>query len=125
MFRMYGQIVQVLHYQSTSIELHPTEDGKMKEVETTHYAPTEEEAAALGKNVTQLPPSEDEWMDGLEIPTYNEALKVLAMGKETYEAKQKIEAQQTREALHSASIDIMQMIVDQEMRLSMLELGIQ
>lgn len=119
MFRMYGRIVQILHYQSTS------NDGRES---TTHYAPTEEEAAALGSNVQPIPLEADEWMDGLEVAdvpdTMEEAVKIRDMGQAAYQALCKQQEQQAPESLHAASADLMDLIVDQEIRLTMLELGV-
>lgn len=118
----------MLRYKSTNTETCPTEDGEMKEVEVTHYAPTEEEAAVLGNNVTPLPLEDDAWMDGMEVAdvpdTMGEAVRIRDMGVEAYKAQVKLEAQQTPEALHAASADVMEMMVDQELRLTMLELGV-
>lgn len=128
MFRMYGRVVQVYRWQSTAVEMHPDEGGAMIEETVTHYAPTQEEAAALGDNVTPCPLEDDEWMDGLEVAdvpsTYDEACRIRDMGQEAYKAQLKKEAMQTPEALHSASADMMEMVVDQELRLTMLELGL-
>lgn len=128
MFRMYGRIVQVLRYQSTGTEQRPNEDGELVEETVTHYAPTQEEAAALGENVQPLPLEADEWMDGLEVAdvpdTMGEAVKIRDMGQAAYLALCRQQEQQTPEALHSASADLMEMAVDQEVRLTMLELGV-
>lgn len=128
MFRMYGRIVQVLRYQSTSTELRPDENGELVEETATHYAPTQEEAAALGENVQPLPLEADEWMDGLEVAdvpdTMGEAIKIRDMGQTAYLALLKRQEQQTPDALHAASADLMEMAVDQELRLTMLELGL-
>lgn len=119
MLRMYGRIVQILRYQSTST------DGREP---ITHYAPTREEAAALGSNVQPLPLEDDAWMDGLEVAdvpdTMAEALKIRDMGQTAYLALLKRQEQQDPEALHAASVDLMDLIVDQEVRLTMLELGV-
>lgn len=128
MFRMYGRIVQVLRYQSTSTELRPDENGEFVEETITHYAPTQEEAAALGENIQPLPLEADEWMDGLEVAdvpdTMGEAVKIRDMGQAAYQALCRQQEQQTPEALHAASADLMEMAVDQEVRLTMLELGV-
>ena len=119
MFRMYGRIVEILRYQSTST------DGREP---ITHYAPTQEEADALGENVQPLPLEADAWMDGLEVAdvpdTMAEALKIRDMGQTAYLALLKRQEQQAPEALHAASADLMDLIVDQEVRLTMLELGV-
>lgn len=132
MFRMYGRIVQVLRYQSTSIDYNPDpteeEPGRMRGEKIIHYAPTQEEAAALGENVQPLPLEADEWMDGLEVAdvpdTMGEAIKIRDMGQAAYQALCRQQEQQAPEALHSASADLMEMAVDQEVRLTMLELGV-
>lgn len=128
MFRMYGRIVQILRYQSTITELRPNENGEFVGDPVTHYAPTQEEAAALGENVQPLPLEADEWMDGLEVAdvpdTMGEAVKIRDMGQAAYLALCRQQAQQTPEALHAASADLMEMAVDQEVRLTMLELGV-
>lgn len=127
MFRMYGRIVQILRYQSTSTEPRPTEDGGMEEETVTHYAPTAEEASALGENVHPLPLEADEWMDGLEVAdvpdTMSEAIKIRDMGQTAYLSFLKQQEQQKPASLHAASADLMELIVDQEVRLTMLELG--
>lgn len=120
MLRMYGRIVQILHYQSTSTNGEET---------ITHYVPTQEEAAALGENVQPLPLEDDAWMDGLEVAdvpdTMAEALKIRDMGQTSYQSLLKRQEQQAPEALHAASADLMDLIVDQEVRLTMLELGVE
>ena len=119
MFRMYGRIVQILRYQSTSTD---------RREPITHYAPTQEEAAALGSNVQPRHLEDDAWMDGLEVAdvpdTMAEALKIRDMGQTAYLALLKRQEQQAPEALHAASADLMDLIVDQEVRLTMLELGV-
>ena len=119
MLRMYGRIVQILHYQSTSTNGEET---------ITLYVPTQEEAAALGENVQPLPLEDDAWMDGLEVAdvpdTMAEALKIRDMGQTSYQSLLKRQEQQAPEALHAASADLMDLIVDQEVRLTMLELGV-
>lgn len=128
MFRMYGRIVQILRYQSTSTEPRTDENGELVEETVTHYAPTAEEAAALGGNVQPLPLEADEWMDGLEVDdvpdTMGEAIKIRDMGQAAYQALCKQQEQQAPESLHAASADLMDLIVDQEIRLTTLELGI-
>lgn len=128
MFRMYGRIIQVLRYQSTNTEFHLNENGEFVEKTVTHYSPTAEEAIALGKNVQPLHLEADEWMDGLEVAdvpdTMGEAVKIRDMGQAAYLALCRQQAQQTPEALHAASADLMEMAVDQEVRLTMLELGV-
>lgn len=108
MFRMYGRIVQILHYQSTSKKLYSRTDGEIEEIETVHYAPTYEEASALGENVTPLPPSDDEWMDGIEVPdvpdTRAAADAIYKMGKEAWEFQKQLETAQRPEKLR-ADID--------------------
>ena len=90
MFRMYGRIVQILRYQSTST------DGREP---ITHYAP--------------------------DVPdTMAEALKIRDMGQTSYQSLLKRQEQQAPEALHAASADLMDLIVDQEVRLTMLDLGV-
>lgn len=128
MFRMYGRIVQILRYQYTTTELCPDENGEFVEGNVTHYAPTAVEAAALGENVQPLPLESDEWMDGLEVAdvpdTMGEAIKIRDMGQTAYLALLKQQEQQAPDALHAASVDLMEMAVDQELRLTMLELGL-
>ena len=91
MFRMYGRIVEILRYQSTSTD---------RREPITHYAPTQEEAAALGENVQPLPLEDDAWMDGLEVAdvpdTMAEAIKIRDMGQTAYLALLKRQAQQAR-----------------------------
>lgn len=107
MFRMYGRIVQILRYQSTSTELHPNENGEFVEENVTHYAPTQEEAAAFGENVHPLPLEADEWMDGLEVAdvpdTMGEAVKIRDMGQVAYLALLKRQEQQAPESLHNGA----------------------
>lgn len=103
MFRMYGNIVQILKYQSTSEELtfNPDSPEKPVTITVTHYTPTEEEAEALGTDVQPLPLESDAWMDGLEVPdvpdTMAEAIKIRDMGEATYKAKLKREEAQNPE----------------------------
>lgn len=128
MFRMYGRIVQIFRYQSTSTEQRTNEEGELLEETITHYAPTQEEAAALGDNVTAIPMEADEWMDGLEVAdvpdTMAEAIKIRDMGQLAYQAQLRQQEQQAPESLHAASADLMEMVVDQELRITMLEIGL-
>lgn len=88
MFRMYGNCVEILRYQIEYVE---------NEEQRIEYAVTEEEANEITQRYngvkSMLPPSGDEWMDGLEVEdvpdTYAEAMKICALGEEAY--KQQVE----------------------------------
>ena len=88
MFRMYGNQVEFLRYQVDYTE---------NEKQFTVYAATEEEADEIAKRFngvkSALVPSDDEWMDGLEVAdvpdTYAEAMRIYSLGEQAY--KQQIE----------------------------------
>lgn len=95
MFRMYGRTVQVLHFR-----IDYTED-----LEThTQYAVTQEEADSIaqrtGGAVSDIPASDDAWMDGLEVAdvpdTYGEATRIYSMGESAYLAEKKRPSQEER-----------------------------
>lgn len=83
MFRMYGNRVEVLRYQVVYTE---------NEEQITAYAATKEEADEIAQRYNglkcALAPSDDEWMDGLEVAdvpdTYAEAVRVYQSGKSAY-----------------------------------------
>ena len=87
--RMYGTTVQLHRYQIT----YDTDRG-----EVTEYAVTEEEANAIasrtGGSVSPMETSGNEWIDGLEFETRDEAIRLLEAGEEAYKA-----AVQKREAM--------------------------
>lgn len=107
-FRMYGRVVEVLHYQATYTEQHPTQDGEPTDVITTIGFPTQEEAQAVaaqyGGTVTPLDSSAYDWMDGLEVAdvpdTYAEAMRIYELGQEAYtrqaDLKQRSQSEQLR-----------------------------
>lgn len=107
MFRMYGRIVQILRYRSTNTELRPGETGELVEETVTYYAPTQEEAAALGENIQPIQLEADEWMDGLEVAdvpdTMGEAVKIRDMGQAAYLSLLKRQEQQAPESLHNGA----------------------
>lgn len=88
MFRMYGNRVEILRYQ---VEYTENEEQQIS------YVVTEEEADDIAKHYngvkTALEPSDDEWMDGMEVPdvpdTYTEAMRIYSLGEQEY--KQQIE----------------------------------
>lgn len=95
MFRMYGNQVEVLRYQVDYTE---------NEEQFTAYAATEKEAGEIAKHYngvkTALAPSDDEWMDGLEVAdvpdTYAEAMRIYSLGEQEY--KQQVEDSKKRNA---------------------------
>lgn len=95
MFRMYGNQVEVLRYQVDYTE---------NEEQFTVYAATEEEADEIAQRYngvkTSLAPSDDEWMDGLEVAdvpdTYAEAMRIYSLGEQVY--KQQVEDSKKRNA---------------------------
>lgn len=88
MFRMYGNRVEILRYQVEYTE---------NEEQQVSYVVTEEEADEIAKYYngvkTALEPSDDEWMDGMEVAdvpdTYAEAMLIYSIGEQEY--KQQIE----------------------------------
>lgn len=83
MFRMCGNRVEILRYQIEYVE---------NEEQRIEYAVTEEEANEITQRYSgvrsMLPPSDDKWMDGLEVAdvpdTYAEAVRVYQSGKSAY-----------------------------------------
>ena len=88
MFRMYGNQVEILRYQVDYTE---------NEEQFAAYAATKEEADEIAKRYngvkSALVPSDDEWMDGLEVAdvpdTYAEAMRIYSLGEQAY--KQQVE----------------------------------
>lgn len=105
MFRMYGNIVEILKYSTTITETIPGENGEPIEQTQTIYTPTEEEAIAFGGTVIQLEPESDYWMDGIVVPdvpnTMAEAIKIRDMGEAAYKTKLKREESQNPEQLRA------------------------
>ena len=81
MFRINGNLVEILHYKITYTQKNMEKDEKVVE-----YAHSEEEANEIalltGGKVELLPSESDAWMDGIKVEnvpdTYAEALKIKA-----------------------------------------------
>ena len=113
-FRLCGRVVEVYHYQVTYTEQFPGEEP----VTRITYVPTLEEAQEIadqhGGEVAEMDSSAYEWMDGMELPgvpePYDEAVRIFEQGEAAYREGQ------------SEADDLMAMLVDQEYRLTLLEM---
>ena len=94
-FRMYGRIIELTPYIATYEETIPGPEGEDITEAREIPCPTEEEARAIAKQFDGEIVTQDltdyAWLDGIEVAdvpdTMAEALKILAMGKEAYEAE--------------------------------------
>lgn len=111
MFRMHGQLVQVLKYQINYTE---AEDP------LTCFATTLEEANEIASRVngtvTELELEDDTWMDGIEVAdvpdTYAEAQKIYSSGEQAYLDSLSLPTESERlSALESAMLSMMTMEV--------------
>ena len=98
-FRMYGEIVEIYHYKVDCTEQIDPE-GEPEAV--TEYTPYQDEAQAIadkhGGTVTALDTSDYEWMDGLELGTYDDAMTAYDLGETAYNAKVQKEQAMSLEA---------------------------
>lgn len=87
-FRMYGETVEIYRYKVDYTEQIDPEGGPEA---VTEYSPYQDEAQVIADRhsgtVTALDTSGYEWMDGLELGTYDDAMAAYDLGETAYNEK--------------------------------------
>jgi hypothetical protein len=114
MFRMLGKKVELIRYKVTWQE----DEQEMQEncISEEHKEEVEQRLTGQGIEFTTeaIDQTDNEWFDGLEFNSYDEALAVFNAGQTEYERKQLI--QETTDNLRlRADIDYLSIMVGVEM----------
>lgn len=98
-FRMYGEIVEIYRYKINYTEQIDPEGGPEA---ITEYTPYQDEAQTIAEQhsstVAALDTSAYEWMDGLKLCTYDDAMAAYDLGETAYNAKVQEERAMSLEA---------------------------
>lgn len=94
-FRMYGEIVEIYRYKINYTE-------QIDPEAVTEYTPYQDEAQTIAEQhsgaVVALDTSAYEWMDGLKLGTYDDAMAAYDLGETAYNAKVQEEQAMSLEA---------------------------
>ncbi len=116
--RTLGNTVQLCRWQVDYTMANPDETT----TSVTEYVPTEEEANELvltnGGTKLALITSSDEWIDGIEVESYDEAVSIAQMGKTAYEKKLKQKESMKSENLLKENEYLKQQILDTQLALT-------
>ena len=91
MFRMLGKKVELVRYTITWQE----DEREMREncISEEHKAEVEQRLTGQGIEFTTeaIDQTENEWFEGLEFDSYDEALEVFNAGREAYEQRKQLQ----------------------------------
>ena len=91
MFRMLGKKVELIRYTITWQE----DEREMQEncISEEHKAEVEQRLTGQGIEFTTeaIDQTENEWFEGLEFDSYDEALEVFNAGREAYEQRKQLQ----------------------------------
>jgi len=91
MFRMLGKKVELIRYTITWQE----DEREMREncISEEHKAEVEQRLTGQGIEFTTeaIDQTENEWFEGLEFDSYDEALEVFNAGREAYEQRKQLQ----------------------------------
>ena len=98
-FCMYGEIVEIYRYKINYTEQIDPKGGPET---VTEYTPYQDEAQTIAEQhsgaVVALDTSAYEWMDGLKLGTYDDAMAAYDLGETAYNAKVQEEQAMSLEA---------------------------